>query len=225
MGALLLAAMAAYGQQSVGGGISVFIPQSLYGEGEGSVSIESSLETSLGLGEYIKVPIGVSYNQIYGLTPVDAGVQADRPWLYADSLMAHAGLGVRIPLGVMNVQLFGAGAGNWNANYYPLTKNIEEDLAGSDQVGNADHVSFSSLDVEAPFGLGWIVGGSVGATFGDIGVDISVSYRHILHDLSIKGDYQAISGDTATSDTYESRGGLDALLSGFAFGVGGSFSF
>lgn len=212
--------MAAYGQQSVGGGISVFIPQSMYELDEGSVSIESSLETSFGFGEYIQFPMGISYNQVYGLTPTGAGIDPDYPWIYADSLMGHLGLGVRIPLGTMNVQVFGAGAANWNVNYHPLTKNIERDLA--DEISGADRISFSDVSVEAPFGFGWIVGGSVGASFGDIGVDLSASYRHILHNLRIDGEYAIIGGG---SGTYDSGKELQALLSGLTFGVGGSFSF
>jgi hypothetical protein len=66
--AVLLIIVGTVEAQSVGSGISVFVPLDMF-EGEtGSISFEQSLETSFGIGEYLTFPIGFSYNQVYGLS-------------------------------------------------------------------------------------------------------------------------------------------------------------
>ena len=72
-----------------GTGISVFVPESLYTYGEGSVSLEQSLEFALGLGEYLSIPVGFTYNTNYGLM-VDGEDEADSPWFYTDSILPYA---------------------------------------------------------------------------------------------------------------------------------------
>jgi hypothetical protein len=218
---LLLAATGLFAR-SVGGGISVFVPESAFRFAEGSLSVESSLETSLSMGDYIRFPLGVSYNQIFGLVPQGGDIKPDHPWLYADSLMPYLGVKARIPAGKMYFDLFGGGAVNWNPIVRPLTKNIEDDVA--DAVGATDGISFTeSITAKAPFGYGWLAGGAIGVRIQDISVDINATYRHIYHKLEVSGNYEGLG--TSPDGTYESKDGLRAMLRGLAIGVHGSFSF
>lgn len=52
--------------QSVGGGLSFWVPESLYLGRGGSVGVESAIGSSLGFGEVITVPFGIAYNKVYG---------------------------------------------------------------------------------------------------------------------------------------------------------------
>lgn len=54
--------------QSVGGGISVFVPWDMFESETGSIAFEQSLETSFGFGDFVTFPIGFSYAQVYGLS-------------------------------------------------------------------------------------------------------------------------------------------------------------
>ncbi len=52
--------------QSAGGGISVFVPESLYRFGNGTIAFEQGLSTTIGLGPVLSVPIGFAYHSTDG---------------------------------------------------------------------------------------------------------------------------------------------------------------
>lgn len=221
--ALMLAIAAApVAAQQAGGGLSFFIPESLLYLGEGTVSIETALETSLSFGDVIGVPIGVAYNQVYGLVPHgDSSPGFSRPWFYADSLIPFIGLDITIPIDRFYIKAIGAGAGNWNITLRPLTKNIEQDLAGPGRVW-----SFASEpDFRNTFGLGFIAGGEFGVNFDAFSININAVFRDIRHNAPLEAPVTYYLTDIDTGTTTEqsyTNENLRIRLRGLAIGVGGS---
>lgn len=222
--------------QSFGGGISVFVPWDMF-EGEtGSISFESSLETSLGLGEYLSFPVGISYNQIYGLSPdgtiVDGSGDGDEalstggPWFYADSLLPYLLAKVHIPAGPVYFDVYGGGALNYNFSLRPFERQIARDLKDAGAFDeNLGTVAITDIDVDSGIGAGWIVGAGTGVQMGQIRVGLDVSYRHVYHDLKISGEYlQAGSSDVHEFDADDSISQMRVILQGLSIGIGGSFS-
>ena len=105
----------------------------MYLYGEGSVSLEQSLEFALGITDNISLPIGVTYNTNYGLT-VEGESNEHLPWFYSDSLMPYIALKVHIPLDPLYLELFGGAAGNYNFTLRALEGNIERDLSTNSQL-------------------------------------------------------------------------------------------
>lgn len=203
---------------SAGTGISVFVPESLYRYGEGSVSLEQSLEFALGLNDIISLPIGVTYNTNYGLT-VAGESKEQLPWFYSDSLMPYVMLKAHFPLGPLYLEIFGGAAGNYNFTLRPLEGNIEKDLSTNTQ--QAVLVD-GSMDFDKLFGWGYLAGGALGVTFGDISVDIAVQYRSISHGLNFSADYASFS-QVNPNQTYDRD--IQLLMQGISVGLGGSFAF
>ncbi len=202
-----------------GTGISVFVPESLYTYGEGSVSLEQSLETSIGFGEFISLPIGFTYNTNYGLM-VDGEDQAESPWFYSDSIMPYVMLKAKIPLGMMFIELFGGAAANYNFTLRALEGNIEKDLSGTQQAVFVD----GTLDYEKAWGVGYLAGAALGITINQISVQITCQYRNIQHDLNISGDYQDNPAG-GTGGSYDPGEDVTLLMRGISVGLGGSFAF
>ncbi|MFW5827883.1 MAG: hypothetical protein ACOCU4_07315 [Alkalispirochaeta sp.] len=222
--------------QSFGGGISVFVPWDMF-EGEtGSISFESSLETSLGLGEYLSIPVGISYNQIYGLSPdgtlhdesggTEKALSTGGPWFYADSLLTYLLAKVHIPAGPGYFDVYGGGALNYNFSLRPFERQIARDLRDAGTFGNdPDTVAITDLDVDSGVGGGWIVGAGAGVQIDQIRVGLDVSYRHVYHDLKVSGEYvEAGVSDVQTFDADDTISQMRVLLRGFSIGIGGSFS-
>lgn len=222
--------------QSFGGGISIFVPWDMF-EGEtGSISFESSLETSLGLGEYLSVPVGISYNQIYGLSPdgtlssgsadEDEALATGGPWFYADSLLPYLLAKVNIPVGPVYFDLYGGGALNYNFSLRPFERQIAQDLKDAGVFGeNPGTVAITELDVDSGLGAGWIVGAGTGVQIDQIRVGLDVSYRHVYHDLKVSGEYlQSGRTEIQTFDADDTISQMRVLLRGFSIGIGGSFS-
>ena len=202
--------------KSAGTGFSVYIPESLYLKGDGSVSLEQSLEFGIGLGGIMSMPIGVTYNTNYGLM-VDGVSKVEHPWFYSDSIMPYIMLKAHIPLGPLYIELFGGGAGNYNFTLRPIEGNIEKDLSvGSSQAVFVD----DSLKYKKAFGLGFLAGGSFGVNIGKISVDISVQYRSIWHNLDLTGEFSSIS-QVNSGQPYDSNATL--MMRGLSVGIGGSF--
>ncbi|MEX2444738.1 MAG: hypothetical protein WD492_14120 [Alkalispirochaeta sp.] len=222
--------------QSFGGGISVFVPWDMF-EGEtGSISFESSLETSLGLGEYLSFPVGISYNQIYGLSPdgtlsngseeSDEALSTGGPWFYADSLLPYLLAKVHIPAGPVYFDLYGGGALNYNFSLRPFERQIAQDLKDAGAFGeNPGAVAITDIDVESGLGAGWIVGAGTGVQIDQIQVGLDVSYRHVYHDLKVSGEYLSSSeGSVQSFDANDTVSQMRVLLRGLSIGIGGSFS-
>lgn len=224
--------------QAVGGGISVYVPMDLFQGNTASISFETSLETSIGIGKLISVPIGFAYNQVYGAGPlgdVDGEtVESEGPWFYADSLLPYIMLKATVPAGPLYVEAFGGGAMNYNFSLRPLHDRIAKDLrrfgaipAGAD----GSPVAVTDLDIESGIGWGWVAGAGAGVNIGDISVGLSATYRRIVHPLRIRGRAFTPAGADEFDQEFDSDAAdfavedLRVLLHGISIGIGGSFSF
>ena len=213
--------------QSVGGGLSVFVPESLYAGAEGSVSVETAFSTSLSLGGVLSIPVGVAYNQVYGLTPRSSELSsARRPWFYGDNIHPYVTAKARFGIDRFFVDVYGGGGLSWNPVLRPLWKNIEQDLAGALADQNAESISFvsDSLSVNNRLGYGWVAGGGFGLNVQGVDVDISVTYRSMRHDIGISGDYYNVETGAGPQSfsSEESLADFTVLLRGLAVGIGGS---
>jgi len=221
---LLILSVGGLFAQSVGGGLSFWVPESLYLQRGGSVGVESGLSTSVSMGQMISIPIGVAYNKVYGLLPEGsvAGTSPS-PWFIADTMILSLGVQADIGLGPLFFQLFGGGAGGWNMTLTPLISNIETDIAPTGEI-----VKFTDSPVitDGAFGYGWYAGGAVGMTFGQISVDISVTYRDVRFPFAVSGDYVALdeaNGSFVAQRTVNETG-LAARFTGLSIGIGGRFA-
>jgi hypothetical protein len=217
---ILLLSLPALFATGVGSGISVFVPESLYTYDEGSVSLEQSLEFSLGLSSILSVPIGINYNTNYGLM-VDGEDSSDSPWFYSDALMPYIMLKAHVPFGPVFIELFGGAAANRNLTLRALEGNIENDL--SSDSGQAV-IEDGTLDFENNWGLGYLAGGSLGVTVGQISVLLTATYRDIRHELNMKADYADIS-EVNPDSSYDPGEDVILVMRGVSVGIGGNFSF
>jgi len=220
--------------QSVGGGISVFVPWDMF-EGEtGSISFETSLETALGLGDYFSIPVGVAYNQVYGASVTgtvaddDSRLKTSGPWFYTDSLVPYLLGQFHLPIGPVYLDLFGGGALNWNFSTRPFHDRIARDLRDAGAFGDTSGaIAVTDLTVNSGVGYGWVAGASAGVTVGQISVGVTAAYRHIIHDLSIDGRYFRPDDPGAEFDTSDSDfavENLEMVLQGVSIGINGSFA-
>ena len=203
-----------------GGGFSVFVPQSLYQYGNGSVSLEQSLEFGLGITKHISLPVGLTYNTNYGLM-VKGEDKASSPWFYSDSLMPHMMVKVNLPFGPFFVNLFGGGAANYNLTLRALDGNIEKDLSSG---GSQAVLTDGSLEFDKSWGLGYLAGAGLGVTIDKISIELSALFRSIAHDLNIRGDYDGIS-QVNPGGRYEPGDSVKLLMQGISIGLSGSFAF
>ncbi len=209
--------------QSVGGGLSFWVPESLYLGRGGSVGIESALSSSFGLGDFISLPFGIAYNKVYGLLPEgDAIGTAPAPWFVADTLLGFVMAKARLAIGPLYLEAFGGGAGVWNMTLVPLTANIESEIAG---VGETVTFTETPTITAGQFGWGWQAGSAIGVSIGPVSVDLNVTYRAIKSPVTVNGDYYSIdeSGPTASGPlSYESES-IFIRLAGFSVGIDASF--
>ncbi|HUX21394.1 MAG TPA: hypothetical protein VMW69_09145 [Spirochaetia bacterium] len=210
-----------------GGGISVFVPESLYLNKQGSVSVETNFQYALGLSKFLSFPIGVSYNKIYGYRPGgDASLDAvTNPWFFGDSIMGYVMAKIHLPVSIFYLDLFGGGAGNWNVTLTPVGQNIESYLATQAGVGN---VAISSLSYSAPVGYGWVAGAGFGVSIKKIRVDITGTYRDVRSPLTMTADYYKVDSSGATPIATKTSTPLSSaalVMRGFSVGVNGHFSF
>ena len=227
--AVILAAsgIVAANAQSVGGGVSVWVPESLYLDRGGSVGVETALGSSVGLGSILSLPFGVVYNKVYGLLPESAeGLPtAPRPWFVADTFVLHASLMVTVPIGPLYAKAFGGGAGGWNATLVPLVGNIAADLAADGQLVVFDGGMPTITD--GRWGYGWIAGGAVGITIDQIAIDLNATYRLLRYDVTVAGDVFRIDAESGAfiADEPVSIPNLVARLAGVSIGINARFSF
>ncbi len=222
---LFAGALASVSAQAVGGGISVFVPTDMFQGKTGSISFETSMETALGLGDYLSIPVGVAYNQVYGSAgtgELDNGekVHPSGPWFYSDSLLTYLLAQVHIPVGPVYMDIFGGGAANWNISLRPLSDRIARDLqdAGAFDATTSGTVAVTDLNLESGLGYGWVAGASLGVRIDMISIGVTAAYRHVLHDLEISGTYfrpNEAEGDFTIDE-------LQVLMSGVSIGINGS---
>lgn len=218
---LVLVAAAPIAAQSVGGGLSFWLPESQYLTGEGSVGVETALGSSLGLGEFLSLPFGLVYSQVYGLMPEIEGTLGELPWFYADSIALFLMGKVRLPMGPVYVDAFGGVNGVWHAGLRPLTKNIEADIAATDRL----YTFQDAIGVEGgTLGWGWQAGGALGVTIDQISVDLNVTYRLINTPATITGTYSDVdpaAGTVTVDNSYSQE--LNLRLAGLSIGIDASF--
>jgi len=208
-----------------GTSLSFFIPESLYTHGEGSVSLETGLSTSLGLGNHLQIPMGFQYNKIQGFLVEGAmvngtEVEATAPWFMGDSIMPFVKLQASLPLGPLTLSGFAGGAVNWNVSLTPFEAHAARDVAPDD-----GYAVFTAFNYENKLGYGWLAGASLGVTISPVTVTLFAEYRNIKTPLALSGSFRSgPEEDITTSGTLE---GSDAalLIRGITLGLGGSFAF
>lgn len=194
---LLVVATTALSAQTAGGGLSVFVPESLYAAQEGSISIETGFQTAIGIAEAVSVPIGIAYNQIYGLMPSREtdDYSANRPWFYSDSLVTFVMAQASVGSGPVYVNVFGGGAGNWNIAIRPLTANIEADISAATE---GSRVSFRDTpEITSNFGIGYVAGAALGLRLDFGALELRGSFRNIVHRGTVTGSADEITGAAA----------------------------
>lgn len=203
--ALLLLATVPLHTQEFGGGVSVFIPESLYEFDDGSISIETSFETSMSISDHLSMPLGFAYNQVYGLVVRDDG-SADyvvsSPWFYADSFAPYLNVKARLPFGDLYFDLFGGVLGNWNITMRPLTSNIERDISAADEDGRR-LVFDDTPDVSTGFGIGYNAGVGIGLRTGFGAIELSGTFRNASAGADISGDARWIPAGDSGADPVE----------------------
>jgi hypothetical protein len=211
-----------------GGGISVFVPKSLYLYKQGTVSVETNFQYALGISKYVSFPIGISYDKIYGYTPTGTPAldRVTSPWFFGDSIMGYLMAKVHLPISLFYLDLFGGGAGNWNVTLTPVGRSIESFLA---QDAGASSVAVTKLTYRAPWGYGWVAGAGLGVAIKQFRVDITGTYRSVRSPLSLTADYYTISGAAATETATSAGKTLNTaamlLMSGISFAINARFSF
>ncbi len=219
VGVLAILAGTGLAAQSAGGGLSVFVPESLYIAGEGSMSIETGFQTAIGIGGGLSVPVGIAYNQVYGLMPSREtdDYTATSPWFYSDSLVTFVLVQASVGSGPVYVNLFGGGAGNWNIAIRPLTANIEADISA--QI-DGSRVSFRETpEITSNFGIGYVAGAALGLRLDFGALELRGSFRNIGHRGSISGAIDQISGVSAIPDEDYGLDDIRFRLRGFNIGV------
>lgn len=212
----LVIAGPAFGQ-SVGGGVSLWLPESAWRADDGSLGVETALGTSIAFGEFLSAPFGLVYNQVFALMAERSGELTATPWFYADTLLPFLMAKVRVPIGIAYVDAFGGVVGLWNMTVKPLTKNIEGDVATAGQLFSFE----DALTVEGGrLGWGWQVGGAVGVRIDAISVDLNVTYRLARADATVSGSYSSVDVAGGSVITGQSFGEAIRLrLAGFSIGI------
>jgi hypothetical protein len=216
---VIVAAVLPLSARSVGGGISVWVPESMPLVQEGTVGVETSLGSSLGLGDNLSLPFGLVYNKVYALLPEIDGVIGSLPWFFAETLTGHLMAKARLPIGPLYLEVFGGVGGLWNIMLVPLTKNIEREVAPQDHL-----YSFQEplLITNGRFGWGWQAGSAVGVTFDRISVGVSATYRLLTTEAGLRGIYADVAGGTVVVDRAYAQD-LRIRFGGFSIGLNGSY--
>ena len=196
--------------QSVGGGISFFVPETLYFDGDGTVAFEQGLSTSIGFGSFLSIPIGFTYHASDGYRLEGTGLNSVvGPTLYGDIIAPYIQAKIRIPLGMLYIDGFAGGMAGYAFSLKP-TGNFQKAFG-------ADFV-LESYEFNRKFGYGWLAGGALGVRIGAIAVDLGVSYRDLGLPLEGTVTNRGLSAEQLPADAI-------ARLRGLAIRIGGNFSF
>jgi hypothetical protein len=215
---ILILMAAGIGAQSLGTGITVFVPESLYQGEDGSVSLETGFDSSIGLGNLLSLPFGLTYIKVNGLSPAES----DQAWYAADALLLHLMVQIRVDLGPVFLKAYGGGAASWLMSHKPYAQSIEAYYL-SQAGGGIDDVQLSGISDDFRWGFGWQAGGGFGVKIDPIEIQVDATYRSIGHQGTLTADYSEITGGSAaTSSLSES---IALFLRGISIGLGGSFAF
>ena len=229
IGLLLLTAYLSFGQ-SAGGGLSFFFPESLL-DGSGSVSKEAGLSTSIGLGEYLSVPIGFTYIKASGFMPYNKSGEDDSLkqmddtiWYTADTFIPFLRLKTHVPLGPVYLEAFGGIAGAWIVA--PQTFDGAVGRYYGSEASTFDYYIFVNINTEISFGFGYQVGGTVGFQIDAISVGIDAVLTDIRAETTLSSDdYYEVSKSDAVNPGSDFEETFTSRLRGISIGLSGSYSF
>ncbi len=217
------------GGPSVGGGISVFVPQSLYQGRSGSVSKEAGLSTSLGLGNYLSLPVGFTYLKANGFTADgitgSGGGEDLNMWFSADTFLPYLRAKASLPLGIFYAEVQGGITGAWIVAPQPFIRTIENHYSTPET-----RYVFDQISMDPVWGWGWQAGASAGIRIDAISVGVDLLYTSIRADMNLSSDtYWAVDrdtpGSTAQETDFDFGEDLQARLRGFSIGLSGKFAF
>jgi hypothetical protein len=206
--------------QSAGAGISVFVPESLYRFGNGTIAFEQGLSTSIGFGPILSVPIGFAYHSTDGylLEHADAA-SVEAPAFYGDSIVPYAALKARASLGsAFYLEAMGGGALNYAFSMKP-TADFAKALAAS----ATQRIALDEVSIEKKIGYGFIAGAAFGVKLGKLSVDLGATYRWLTTPVTIEADIRRVDGTAAASDRVVLEN-ASAILRGISFRLGGDFA-
>ena len=217
--------------QSAGGRLSFFFPESLL-DGSGSVSKEAGLSTSIGLGEYLSVPVGFTYIKASGFMPYEETGEDDSLdqmddtiWYTADTFIPFLRLQASVPLGPVYIEAFGGIAGAWIVA--PQTFDGAVGRYYGNEASGFDYYIFEELTTEISFGFGYQVGGTVGFKVDAISVGIDVILTDLRAETTLTSDnYYEVNtdpGGTTLGNDFEKS--FTSRLRGISIGLSGSYSF
>jgi len=208
--------------KSVGGGISVFVPETLYLYGDGTLAFEQGLSYSFGFGDVLSFPIGFAYHAADGfvlnhsaLKTVNAAV------LYGDSLIPYLMLKTHFALGSMfYIEGFGGGALDWAFSLKP-TKNFAQTLIQAQH----QQIAVDSVDITKGVGYGWLAGGAFGVKVGAISVDLGGTYRWLTIPVSIETSLVRVNSDNTVVRESVKFSDATAVMRGVSVQLAGSYAF
>jgi hypothetical protein len=216
---LVLVLAAPIAAQSIGGGLSFWVPESLYLGRGGSVGVESAVGTSVGLGKLLSLPISVAYDKVFGLLPEgDAAGAAPGPWFISDSLLCGALVKAHLAAGPLYFEAFGGVAGVWHMSLSVLTGAVQSSASPGGQLA----VFTAAPAVNGGrFGWGWQAGGALGVTVGQIQADLNVTYRLIRSRATVSGTYYLVdeAGPSVSGPISYGPQEINVRLAGFSVGV------
>ncbi|MFP4619484.1 MAG: hypothetical protein ACLFMZ_11635, partial [Spirochaetaceae bacterium] len=225
--AVLLLTTSPLFSQSIGGGLSFFVPESLLHK-SGSLSNEAGLSTSIGFGDIVSVPVGFTYMKASGLMAYDKNDNnkleriSDEIWYTADTFIPYLRLQAHIPLGPVFIRGIAGGVGAWF-----IAPQLNEGAIGRTFASETDDdfYAFDDLSMNAIFGYGYQAGTSIGVEIDRISVQITALFTDIFAPTTAKSDtYYKINyaNETVDEDT-DFKGEFISRLRGISVGLGGSY--
>ncbi len=217
--------------QSAGGGLSFFFPESLL-EGSGSVSKEAGLSTSLGLGNFISIPVGFTYIKASGFMPYDETGEDDSLeriddtiWYTADTFIPYLRLKTHIPLGPAFFEAFGGVAGAWIVAPQTFDGAVGRYYGG--EASDVNYYILKDLETDISFGFGYQFGGTIGFTMDAISIGIEGIFTDLRADTELtSGDYyEASESSGLVEGSGEFERTFTSRLRGISIGVNGSYAF
>ncbi|MFP4491670.1 MAG: hypothetical protein ACLFNZ_09350 [Spirochaetaceae bacterium] len=220
---LLLLASSPLFSQSIGGGLSFFVPESLLHK-SGSLSNEAGLSTSIGFGDIVSVPVGFTYMKASGLMAYDNKLKriSDEIWYTADTFIPYLRLQAHIPLGPVFIRGIAGGVGAWF-----IAPQLNEGAIGQAFASETDDdfYAFDDLSMNAIFGYGYQAGTSIGVEIDRISVQITALFTDIFAPTTAKSDtyYKINYADETVDEDTDFKGEFISRLRGISVGLGGSY--